>query len=333
MTRDQRIERFLTAHGFYIADTLAPDASIRRYLRLRGPRPAVLMDAPPPNDIRPFLAVAAHLGDIGLSAPAIIAADPAHGLVLQEDLGDALLSMLLDSGSPQAAAALDAAVDALVAMQRAAPPPDLSSWDAPMMARTAAATLFDWWWPARYGTAAPDDARRDVEAALEGMLRPLADGPTTFVHRDFFAGNLFWLPDRADTKRIGIIDLQDAAIGHPAYDLASLIQDARRDIPPDLPNRAFARFLALRPELDAAAFQAAFDACAAQRHLRVAGQWIRLARRDGRPQYLIHGPRTWRLLADALRQPAAAPLAAALDRWIPADHRGNPPGLQYDSMP
>ena len=124
-----------------------------------------------------------------------------------------------------------------------------------------------------------------------------------------------------------MLDFQGAAIGHPAYDLASLLQDARRDIPPEHAEHAIAHYLAARPELDPTAFRAAYAACAAQRHLRIAGQWVRLARRDGRPGYLIHGPRTWRLLQQAVREPVAAPLAAALDRWIPPDRRRNPPDL------
>ena len=178
-----------------------------------------------------------------------------------------------------------------------------------------------------FGAPAPDAARQDFAAALEAMLAPVAAGPVCFVHRDFFAGNLLWLPQRSGIRRIGVLDFQGAAIGHPAYDLASLLQDARRDIPPELAEHAIAHYLAARPELDPTAFRAAYAACAAQRHLRVAGQWVRLARRDGRPGYLIHGPRTWRLLQQAVREPVAAPLAAALDRWIPPDRRRNPPDL------
>jgi hypothetical protein len=143
------------------------------------------------------------------------------------------------------------------------------------------------------------------------------------VHRDYFAGNLLRLPD----GRVGIIDFQGAAIGHPAYDLVSLLQDARRDIPASSRDRALQRYLTARPELDPDTFAAAFAACAAQRHLRVACQWVRLALRDGRPQYLAHGPRTWRLLQAALSQPAAEPLATALNHWITPAERGNPPGL------
>jgi len=324
MNRDDLIAVFLAHNGYAPSDAepLAQDASFRRYLRIRGARPAVLMDAPPPEDVRPFLRIATHLRDAGLSVPAILAADEARGLVLEEDLGDDLLSVLLDRGDAPDPL-LDAAVDALVLMQRAAPPGGLPAWNAPAMASTAMDTLFDWWWPARFGTPAPQAARGDVAAALAAMLEPVAAGPSCFVHRDFFAGNLLRLPDH----RVGIIDFQGAALGHPAYDLVSLLQDARRDIPPASRQRALDRYLAVRPELNPADFRAAFTACAAQRHLRVACQWVRLALRDGRPQYLAYGPRTWRLLEEALAQPTAEPLAAALNRWIPAAQRGNPPGL------
>jgi N-acetylmuramate 1-kinase len=324
MNRNDLIAVFLARYGYAPSDAepLAQDASFRRYLRISGDRPAVLMDAPPPEDVGPFLRIAAHLHAIGLSAPAIIAADETQGLVLEEDLGDDLLSVLLDRGDPPDPL-LDAAVDALVVMQRAAPPEGLPAWDAPTMASTALGTLFDWWWPARYSSPAPTAARDDVAAALATTLQPVANGPSGFTHRDYFAGNLLRLPNH----RVGIIDFQGAAIGHPAYDLVSLLQDARRDIPLASQHRALARYLAARPELDPADFQAAFIACAAQRHLRVACQWVRLALRDNRPQYLAYGPRTWRLLRQALSQPAAEPLAIALNRWIPPAERGNPPGL------
>nr|WP_294555679.1 phosphotransferase [uncultured Rhodopila sp.] len=329
MTRDDRIALFLARNGCEPAgaEPVAQDASFRRYLRIRAPRPAILMDAPPPEDVRPFLRVAAHLSGLGLSVPAIIDSDETNGLVLEEDLGDDLFSVLLDRGHDPDPL-LDAAVDALIVLQRAAPPAGLAAWDAAAMAATALGTLFDWWWPARFGAPAPQPARDDVAGALAQMLEPVAAAPESLVHRDWFAGNLLWLPRRSGAQRVGIIDFQGAALGHPAYDLVSLLQDARRDIPRASQQRALDRYLAARPELDPHAFRAAFAACAAQRHLRVACQWVRLARRDARPQYLAYGPRTWRRLEDALGQPAAETLARALDRWIPAAMRGNPPGLE-----
>ena len=286
------------------------------------------MDAPAPEDIRPFLRIAAHLQAIGVRVPAIIKADPINGLILEEDLGDDLLSHLIDRGEDPDPL-IDSAVDALAKIQSAPPPDNLPQWDAPTMATTAMGTLFDWWWPANFGTPAPQAARDDIAAALTTTLEPIATGPTTLVHRDFFAGNVIRLRDHT----VGVIDFQSAAIGHPAYDLVSLLQDARRDIPPASQSRALTRYLDARPDLGPDQFRAAFAACAAQRHLRVACQWVRLALRDNRPQYLAYGPRTWRLLDEALSQPAAAPLQAALNRWIPPDTRGNPPSLSPGPQP
>ena len=323
--RERVIRLFLAAHGFApgLARPLAQDASFRRYLRLHGG--AVLMDAPPPEDTRPFLHIAAHLHGTGLAVPRILAADTANGLVIEEDLGDDLFSAVLTERNVDAL--FDAAIDAMVVMHRAAPPSGLPAWGKAEMRDTALGTLFDWWWPAMHGTPPPAAARAEVAAALDAMLDPVATGSRGFVHRDFFAGNLLWLPDRTGPRRVGIIDFQSAAIGHPAYDLVSLAQDARRDIPVAREQRAVARYLAGRPDLDPGAFRAAYAACAAQRHLRVACQWVRLARRDARPQYLVHGPRTWQLLNRALTEPAAAPLAAALERWIPPEQRRNPPEI------
>lgn len=326
MSREAAIGALLARAGYGAArrTPLAQDASFRRYWRITGgPSGAVLMDAPPPEDVRPFLAIGGHLARLGLSVPEVLAADEQAGLLLLEDLGDDLFPAVPDAGP----APFEAAAEVLALVQRAPPPAGLPAWDAAAMVCAALGTLFDWWWPAVFGAAAPEGARRDVSDALAAMLAPLAETPPVFVHRDFFAGNLIWLPERAAIRRVGVLDFQSAALGHPAYDLASLIEDARREIPADWAERAVARFLALRPELDQRGFRSALAICAAQRHLRVAGQWVRLAQRDGRPHYLAHGPRTWRLLEASLREPEAAPLADALARWIPQGRRGNPPGL------
>jgi len=148
-----------------------------------------------------------------------------------------------------------------------------------------------------------------------------------FVHRDFFPANLMRLPDRTGPRRTGLLDFQDAAIGHPAYDLVSLVEDARRDVAPEIRSAAIARYLDARPEVDRDAFAAAMAVCAAQRHLRVAALWVRLALRDGKPRYLVHGPRCWRLLAAALEHPATRPLRDFLDAHVPARLRCNPVAL------
>jgi aminoglycoside/choline kinase family phosphotransferase len=320
MTRETAIAAFLDAQRFGAAVRvpLAQDSSFRRYWRLTGgPRPAVLMDAPPPEDTAAFLRVGAHLAGIGLSVPEVIGADRASGLLLLEDFGDALFA----AGPAAEDVLCDAAVEALLAMQAAPPPSDLPAWDAEAMTAAALATLLDWWWPAALGGPAPAAARAEIAAGLRAMLAPLDAAPRVLVHRDYFASNLIWLPGREDVRRVGILDFQSAARGHPAYDLASLIEDARRDTPPGMAARAMARFAQAGRVEDVAASVAV---CGAQRHLRVAALWVRLARRDGKPHYLAHGVRTWARLEASLAHPACAPLAAALDRWIPSERRRNP---------
>ncbi len=326
--RENAAGAFLAAHGYGAArrDPLPSDASFRRYVRLHGgPRPALLMDAPPPEDVRPFLRIARHIArGAGLSAPEVIAADEAAGFLLLEDFGDATHAALLDAGAADPAVLYAEAAEALAALHAAPPPPGLPAWDSAVMARLAGATFLDWWWPAVFGAEAAAPVRAEFDATLRAMLAPF-DGAGCFVHRDFFAANLMRLPGRDGPRRTGLLDFQDAGLGHPAYDLVSLVEDARRDVPEAARQAALARYLALRgPGLDREEFLAAMAACAAQRHLRVAALWLRLARRDAKPHYLAHGPRTWALLARALRHPAAAPLAAFLDAHVPEALRGNP---------
>ncbi len=330
MSREAAIDAFLRRHGYAGARRapLAPDASHRRYLRLRGgPRPAVLMDAPPVGPasdvVGRFARIGAHLRATGLSVPETIAVDQDAGLLLAEDFGDDFFPTILEPGIAEIL--FDGAIDILVAMQRRPAPDGLPAWESGAMIAATGASLYDWWWPAVFREPPPLAARSEIDAALAEILTPLDAAPQVFVHRDFFAGNLVWLPEREGVRRVGLIDYQDAAVGHPAYDLVSLIQDARRDIDAAIAERAIAGYLAAWPGLDPAVFANAVAVCAAQRHLRVAAQWVRLDRRDGKSHYLAHGSRTWRLLQRALEHPACAPLAAALDRSIPAEHRANPP--------
>jgi aminoglycoside/choline kinase family phosphotransferase len=316
---------FLAEHGFAGATRhpLPADASFRSYTRLEGgPRPALLMDAPPPQeDLGPFLHIGAHLRTAGLSAPEIIGADRHQGFAIIEDFGARTMAQLLDAGDAALPHYL-AATAALARLHAVPPPPGLPEWGAARMADTAAATFLDWWWPAAFGTA-PSEAIGDAFGrAIHAMLAPFA--ASGFVHRDFFPANLMPLPGRAPPADVGLLDFQDAALGHPAYDLVSLVEDARRDVDPAIREACVARYLELRPELDPQGHRAAMATMAAQRHLRVACLWVRLARRDGKPDYLRHGPRCWALLARALQHEATAPLRDFLDEHVPAPLRRNP---------
>lgn len=303
---------FAAARG----ETLPGDAS-KRYTRLHGgPRPALVMQTPDGDYLDAFLRVAGHLRAIGVATPEVLAVDRPGLTALVEDLGPASMADALDGGADPGPLYTEA-VASLARAAAAPPPPGLPAWDAAAMSRTAAATFLDWWWPARFGAPPNDAVRAGLDAAIREMLAPFAG--TGFVHRDYFPANLMPTP-----RGMALIDVQDAATGHPAYDLVSLVEDARRDVAPALRDAALRQYLAARPELAARDFAAAMAACAAQRHLRVAALWVRLDRRDGKPHYLQHGPRCWALLDRALSHPATAPLARFLDAHVPQALRGNP---------
>ncbi|GMG82912.1 phosphotransferase [Paralimibaculum aggregatum] len=314
-----RISGFLDRAGWGAAALapLAGDASARRYLRLAmGADRAVLMDAPPAagEDIRPFAAVTGWLRAAGLSAPEILAADAEAGLLLLEDLGDALLARVAAAESAAEPALYAAAVD-LLAAALPTPPDSLAPYDMAVLQREAGLAL-DWYLAA--GDVPPArDMRAEYEELLAEALATVAGARDTLVLRDYHAENLIWLPDRAGPARVGLLDYQDALAGHAAYDLVSLLEDARRDTAPELQAAMRARYLDARPDLDRESFAAAYAALGAQRNLKIVGIFARLCLRDGKPRYLELIPRVWRHLARDLSHPALAPLADWVARRLP----------------
>ena len=320
--RDGEIAAFLERAGWGDAQRrpLAGDASFRRYDRLEGPRGrAVLMDAPPPHeDIRPFVAIDRYLAGVGLGAPQILAEDAETGLLLLEDLGDAIYKRVIADGADERRLYL-AAVDALIALHRAVPPEGLATYDdAEMIAR---ASLFVDWFAPLAGVGLDDAGRADFTAAWRAMLPALHRVPQVLILRDYHAENLLWLPEREGLKRIGQLDFQDATLGPATYDLVSLLEDARRDVAPATVAAALEHYLAAFPELDREAFAAAYAVAGAQRNFRILGVFCRLLTRDGKPGYQDLMDRVWGHVATDLAHPATAALAAWLDRWVPPARR------------
>jgi N-acetylmuramate 1-kinase len=313
--RERQIEAFLRAAGFARAQRqpLAGDASARRYQRLHGgPRPAVLMDAPPGViDVRPFLAIAGWLRGRGWSAPEVLAADPVVGLVLLEDLGDALFTRTIAAAPALEEPLYAAAIDLLVAIQRAEPPADLPPYDDAWLLREAA--LLTEWFASDLGERAGDEY---LDAWRETLPQARA-GADALVYVDYHADNLLWLPERDGLARVGLLDFQDARLGPPAYDLASLLLDARRDVDPALAARMIERYLAARPELRPDAFAGSFAILGVQRNAKILGLFTRLARRDGKPRYLAPLPRVRAHLVAGLDHPALGPVRAWFERHLP----------------
>ena len=318
---------FLDDAGWGAAELaiLAGDASNRRYLRLSGDLgPAVLMDAPPERgeDVLPFLAITEWLRAQGLSAPSVLAANPELGFLLLEDLGDQLYARFLQREPDGEEEIYAAAVRLLTRLRDLAPPAGLPVYDANVLDREA--LLFtEWWLPAATGKATEDRDTQKFSALVANATTMVARARDVVVLRDYHAENLLWLPDRAGDAKVGLLDYQDALHGHPAYDLVSLLEDARRDTSEDLRERMLALYLCECPDLDPTAFRSAYAALGAQRNLKIIGIFARLALRDHKPRYLSLIPRVW----DHLMRDLEHPSMAALRSWVLAHSPEPEPGL------
>lgn len=310
---------------------LAGDASFRKYERLnRNGQPAVLMDAPPPQeDVRPFLRIARHLLALGYSAPRVLAEDIEHGFLLLEDLGDDLFARLLRQDANETAL-YEAAIDFLLALHQHPAPADLAPYDdGRLIAETE--LFLDWYLPALTGRET-SQSQRQAFRFLWGILAPevgmdSAPDKRILVLRDFHAENLLWLPERDGVARLGLLDFQDAVAGHPAYDLVSLLEDARRDVSPNLAEAMLQRYIA-GSGVDELTFRRAYAILGAQRNIRILGIFTRLWKRDGKPQYQAFMPRMWRLVERDLSHPALTDLRGWLDAVVSQEQRYAPlPGL------
>ncbi len=313
-------DRFLADCGWGNArlEPLAGDASFRRYFRVIGDgRQAVLMDAPPPHeDPRPFIAVAEWLSSIGLTAPEILARDLEQGLLLLGDLGDARLRETLDDDPDREEELYRLATDLLIRIHASQPMPGLPShgldqWLDELMLFT------DWYCPA-VGIEPDRDGWR---AAWTEVLTSVASdglGPVT-VLRDYHAENVMLVAGRKGIAHLGLLDFQDALAGHPAYDLASVLEDARRDVAPAIERAMIDRYIDATD--GGAKFEHSYWALAAQRNTRILGVFVRLWKRDGKPHYRHFQPRMWGLLERDLAAPGLEPVRAWFDANVPADKR------------
>ena len=313
---------FLAAHGWGEADVLpvAGDASFRRYFRAVEPtRSAILMDAPPPHeDPRPFLEMARWLTANGFAAPEIHGVDLDQGLVLLQDFGDVRMRETVDAEPAREQALYGAAIDILVSLHARDAAP-LAPYDRAVLHREAN-LLTEWYCPA-LGIAV-DQA--GYTAAWDAVFDHVLGGRKVTVLRDFHAENLMLIgPDT-----LGLLDFQDALTGHPAYDLVSLLQDARRDVSEDLEATMLARYkAAVRTDAE---FGAAYHVLGAQRNAKIVGIFTRLWQRDGKPRYPTLCPRVWRYLDRDLEHPALAPVKAWFDATIPSELRGDPLALSQE---
>jgi aminoglycoside/choline kinase family phosphotransferase len=324
MIPPEAADEFLASCGWGGAriEPLAGDASFRRYFRaIHGDgRRAVLMDAPPPHeDPRPFISVAEWLLSVGLSAPEILARDLDRGLLLLGDFGDDRLRETLDAAPERERELYEMATDVLVHLHRhvpmqGLPPHGLTQWLDELMLFT------DWYCPA----VGLDVDKDSYLAAWTDVLEPVAGdglGPVT-VLRDYHAENIMLVHGRDGVGHFGLLDFQDALAGHPAYDVASVLEDARRDVPAELERAMLDRYIAATGSAEA--FERAYWALAAQRNTRILGVFTRLWKRDGKPGYRRFQPRMWGLLERDLSKPLLGPVRQWFDANVPVEARSAP---------
>lgn len=330
--RAAALERMLDDLGWSDATirSLAGDASNRRYLRLTlGAGRLVLMDAPGAQgeDIRPFWAMTDWLRDNGFSAPRVVAGDLENGLLLLEDLGDRLFARYIRSRPREEDTLYRRAVDLLVRLGSIPPVEritgssathDVPEYNAAELRREAL-LLSEWWIPAASGVR--DDRGTELAGLIDNAMAEVADARDVMVLRDYHAENLIWLPERAGDAAVGLLDYQDVLRGHPAYDLVSLLEDARRDTPEALRAAMIAHYLEQRSDLDGEAFRTAYALLGAQRNIKIVGIFARLALRDRKAQYLSMIPRVWEHLNRDLTHPALAELSEWVRTNVPAPER------------
>jgi N-acetylmuramate 1-kinase len=350
VARLRLLRNFLAEAGYADAarQRMAGDASTRSYARLvRDDGIVILMNSPRrpdgpaiydgksysaavhlAEDVKPFVAIARGLREHGFSSPAIYHADLDNGFLITEDFGSA---GFVEGNPPQPIVErYQAATDLLAALHREALPeilplqPDIS-YDIPAFDTEAllveAGLMLEWYLPDR-GVEPSAELRAGFVAIWRDLLAAPAAAATTWVLRDFHSPNLIWLGERSGIARVGVIDFQDAVLGPAAYDLVSLLQDARIDVPEQLELALLARYIKARrgfdAAFDAAGFAGLYAIMSAQRNTRLLGTFARLNRRDGKPQYLRHQPRIWTYLSRSLAHPVLAPARAWYSAHVPA---------------
>jgi aminoglycoside/choline kinase family phosphotransferase len=335
VARLRTLRQFLDGAGYADAkrQRMPGDASTRSYARLvRDDGVVILMNSPRrpdgpaiydgksysaavhlAEDVKPFVAIAGGLRERGFSAPAIHHADLDQGFLITEDFG---FEGFIEGDPPAPIPErYEAATDVLAALHRQSLPEILPL--APQM--TYAIPTFDndallvevglmleWYLPDR-GVEPNSTLRAEFVTMWRDLLGKTAAAARTWVMRDFHSPNLIWLGERSDTARVGVIDFQDAVLGHAAYDLVSLLQDARIDVPEQLELTLLTRYIKARRAadegFDPAGFAELYAIMSAQRNTRLLGTFARLNRRDGKPQYLRHQPRIWTYLSRSLAHP------------------------------
>ena len=311
---------------------LCPDASFRRYFRLAtSDGQWLLMDAPPDyENVDAFVRIAKHLATLGLRSPQIGKVDNVNGFALVEDFGNDTFTALLDAGEDEQTLYCYA-IDVLTTLHQQPRAADLALPAYDLAAFMDEALLMvDWYVPWVTSARVARTDRQRYQQIWNAIFEALPPPTTTLVLRDFHVDNLMRIPGESPEGQIGLLDFQDARIGPTTYDVVSLLEDARRDLNPELVKTMRRRYLKVMSLEDTENFNAWYRVLGAQRHCKVAGIFSRLALRDDKSAYLRHLPRVITLLQQHLGDPLLMPLTQWLDEIIPQRHALEPIGEIQD---
>jgi len=324
-TREPLIQAFLKSTPWETATrfAMAADASGRSYERLTlGSDTAILMNAPyeAGEDVRPFIAVTDMLATAGLTPPDIIAQDVENGFLLLQDLGDDLFAKVCAADPSHERTLYSAAIDVLAQLHSKPAPTDLAPYDDAVYLREAQ-LLTQWYLPALLGDL-PDAVTSEFNQIAQRTFAQIPNDAPVLVMRDYHAENLLWLPEAEGVSRVGLLDYQDALAGHPAYDLVSLLEDARRDTSENLQSDMIDLYLQ-KTGANETDFRQAYALLGAQRNIKIIGIFARLSLRDGKSHYVDLIPRVWAHLMNDLQHPACAELASWITANVPAPNAEN----------
>ena len=296
---------------------LAGDASFRRYFRVvRGADTALLMDAPPPHeDATPFIAVSDYLVAQGFSAPAVLAADLDAGLVLIEDFGEVRMRETLDV-APEMERPIYSDCVELLATLATKPAMALKPYSIAEYQRELA--IFTEWYCSALSLTVDVNSYVAIWDRLLGQV-VAGQAKLVTVLRDYHAENVMLVSGRTGISRLGLLDFQDALVGHPAYDLVSMLQDARRDVSPEIETEMLALHNRLSPHTPE--FEAAYHILGVQRNLKILGIFCRLWKRDDKPRYRAFQPRVWGYVERSIAHPALAEFKDWLNGNVPVKRR------------
>lgn len=322
--RQAQIAAFLEGVGIqeYRKVRISGDASNRRYQRIfTGERSYMLMESPVDKEpLKPFIEVAALLRDRGFSTPEILHQDTQSGLLLLEDFGNTLFSKLFHDAAIENIALVQRqlcqeAVNILIAFAQQGLEPPFEAEDLPYysesMLQQETDAFADWFLPEIFSGNQLREAQHSWKLLWQFLISSADLTPQVFVHRDFHVDNLCWLSEREGLKRVGILDFQDAVRGRPAYDLVSLLEDARRDVPETIQAQLKQDFIKAL-DLDAESFNAEYAFYGAQRNAKILGYFVRLYRRDSKPRYLAMLDRVWHYFLRDIQHPALKDV----DQWV-----------------